>query len=115
MAAHQVERFATLGQYGHDNHAIAGGQADPDTPQFGGIEHQFHRTLRPCAALNGLWMSHLAGPLDMGQIAVGCALGYLDFRHDARNWRQGNDALADWFTRFDSRPSLAATRPRDAK
>ena len=28
-------------------------------------------------------------PLDMGQVALGCALGYLDFRHDARGWRNG--------------------------
>ena len=27
--------------------------------------------------------------LDMGQIAVACALAYVDFRHDARGWRQG--------------------------
>ena len=79
------------------------------------MDGQWAKISRACAALNGMWMSHLAGPLDMGQISIACALGYLDFRHDARNWRQGNDALADWFTRFDSRPSLAATRPRDAK
>jgi hypothetical protein len=56
-------------------------------------------------------MSHLSGSLDMGQIAVGCALGYVDFRHDARGWRQGNDALADWFKTFDSRDAMQQTRP----
>ncbi len=39
-------------------------------------------------------MSHLNGPLDIGQIAVGCALGYLDFRHADRGWREGRPALA---------------------
>jgi glutathione S-transferase len=56
-------------------------------------------------------MAHLAGPLDMGQIAVGCALGYLDFRHEARGWRAGRPALAAWFKAFDGRPAMAATRP----
>jgi glutathione S-transferase len=56
-------------------------------------------------------MAHLAGPLDMGQIAVGCALGYLDFRHEARGWRAGRPALAAWFEAFDGRPAMAATRP----
>ena len=56
-------------------------------------------------------MSHLAGPLDAGQIAVGCALGYLDLRHDARSWRAGRPALAAWEARFAERPAMQATRP----
>ncbi|MCB1341438.1 MAG: glutathione S-transferase [Pseudooceanicola sp.] len=76
---------------------------------------QWGKVARACAVLDQRWMSHLAGPLDIGQIGVACALGYLDFRHDARNWRQGNDALAAWFEKIESRPSLAATKPRDAK
>lgn len=72
---------------------------------------QWAKIERGCAALERDWMDHLAGPLDMGQIAAGCALGYLDFRLDARGWRQGNDALATWFQAFESRPSMAATVP----
>ena len=64
-----------------------------------------------CAALNTRWMSHLQGPLDMGQIAVACALGYVDFRHDARGWRQGCDALAAWYADFSERDSMRATVP----
>lgn len=51
------------------------------------------------------------GPLDMGQIALACALAYLDFRHDARNWRQGRPRLAAWNAEMAVRPSLQATRP----
>ncbi len=72
---------------------------------------QWAKIERACAALSARWMSHLAGPLDMGQIAVGCALGYVDLRHDARGWRQGNDALAAWFKDFDSRDAMVVTRP----
>ncbi|MFD3190268.1 glutathione S-transferase [Sedimentitalea sp. HM32M-2] len=75
------------------------------------IEAQWAKAARAITALNARWMSHLAGPLDMGQIAVACALGYVDFRHDARNWRRDNPALADWFATFESRPSMQATRP----
>ncbi|MDF3414859.1 glutathione S-transferase [Sulfitobacter sp. M57] len=75
------------------------------------VDRQWDKVARGCAALNTRWMSHLAGPLDMGQIAVACALGYVDFRHDARGWRTGNDALAAWYAQFDSRPSMQATRP----
>ncbi len=75
------------------------------------VDGQWDKIARACAALNTRWMSHLSGPLDMGQIAVACALAYVDFRHDARGWRKGNDALAAWAKQFDSRPSMQATRP----
>ncbi|SEO72374.1 Glutathione S-transferase [Salinihabitans flavidus] len=76
-------------------------------------EAQWAKVDRALSALNTRWMSHLYGPLDMGQIAVACALGYLDFRHDARNWRKGNDALAAWFAEFSARDSMTATAPKD--
>lgn len=75
------------------------------------VDAQWSKIERACATLNQRWMAHLSGPLDMGQIAVGCALGYLDLRHDARGWRRGNDALATWYAAFSERPSMMATRP----
>lgn len=75
------------------------------------VEAQWAKVLRALDALEGRWMSHLSGPLDMGQIAAGCALGYLDLRHAGRDWRGPRPALARWFERFDARPAMAATRP----
>ncbi len=75
------------------------------------MEGQWDKIARACSALNTRWMDHLNGPIDMGQIAVGCALGYVDFRHGARGWRDENKALAEWFEAFDSRPSMQATVP----
>lgn len=75
------------------------------------LEAQHGKVLSACAALNARWMSHLQGPLDIGQIAVACALAYVDFRHPDAGWRKGNEALADWFAAFDSRPSMMATKP----
>ena len=84
----------------------------PDDKQMSEwVEGQWGKIERAVAVLNSRWVSHLSGPLDMGQIAVGCALSYLDFRHDARNWRKGNDALANWAKTFDSRASMQATVP----
>ncbi|KPP84392.1 MAG: glutathione S-transferase [Rhodobacteraceae bacterium HLUCCO07] len=77
------------------------------------IEAQWSKIAHAVRALNDRWMSHLAGPVDMGHVAIGCALGYLDFRHDARGWRKGCDALDDWFTVFAARDSMQATAPRD--
>ena len=58
------------------------------------LERQWGKISRALDTLEERWMSHLAGPLDMGQIAVGCALGYLDFRLDDRRWRDGRSSLA---------------------
>ena len=57
-------------------------------------------------------MEPLAGPLSMAQIAVGCALPYLDLRHGARDWRNGRPKLAEWEAGFAQRPTMQATRPQ---
>ena len=75
------------------------------------VEGQWAKVDRALDALETRWMAHLEGPLDMGQIAIGCALGYLDFRHDARGWRTGRPHLAAWEARFAARPSMQATVP----
>ena len=77
------------------------------------IEAQWSKVEGALNAVNERWMSHLAGPLDASHIAIGCALGYLDFRHDARAWRKGKDALDDWFAVFAERDSMRATAPSD--
>jgi glutathione S-transferase len=51
----------------------------------------------------------LAGPLSIGHIAIGCALGHLDFRFAADDWRAGRTKLARWFADFARRPSMTAT------
>jgi glutathione S-transferase len=53
----------------------------------------------------------LEGALDIGKIAVGCALGYLDFRFANEGWRGRHPALAAWFQGFSARPSMQATSP----
>lgn len=75
------------------------------------IEAQWAKITRALAAINTRWMSHLNGPLDMSHIAVGCALGYLDFRHPERDWRDANDTLATWYATFSQRDSMKLTAP----
>lgn len=70
---------------------------------------QWSKVMGGCEALQSQWMDLLNGPLTMAHISIACALGYLDLRHDARNWRQGHDALAAWFADFSKRPSFQET------
>lgn len=51
-------------------------------------------------------------PEDIGLIAIGCALGYLDFRFAGLNWRASHPLTAAWFAVFDAHPAMAATRPQ---
>jgi glutathione S-transferase len=49
--------------------------------------------------------------VDIGTIAIGCALGYLDFRYADEDWRAPRPRLAAWFERFAARPAMARTAP----
>jgi len=56
-----------------------------------------------------------AGDLDglsVGSIAVGCALGYLDFRYADRGWPQKHPKLAAWWEKMSARPSFDKTVPK---
>lgn len=75
------------------------------------IEGQWTKIVRALDAIEDRWMSHLAAPVDMSHIALGCALGYLDFRHAARDWRKGRPLLAGWAEAFLARESMLATAP----
>jgi len=75
------------------------------------VEGQWGKIARALDALESRWMGQLNGPLNMGQIAVGAALGYLDFRHADRPWRAAHPHLAAWEAEFSARPSMQQTRP----
>lgn len=77
------------------------------------VEAQWAKVSRAVATLNDRWISQLHGSLTMGHISVACALGYLDFRLADRGWRDGNGALADWYSEFANRDSMQATLPKD--
>jgi glutathione S-transferase len=88
------------------------GRVRPEDKQFAPwVDAQWEKVARSLDVINNRWMGHLAGHMDMGHIAVACALGYLDIRLDARNWRQGRDGLAAWYEEFAKRDSMIATAP----
>ena len=85
----------------------------PDDKQFADwIEGQWRKVNTALDALEASWMDILSGDaLNIGQIAVGCALAYIDFRHADRNWREGRPNLAAWEAEFAKRDSMLATVP----
>lgn len=76
------------------------------------IEGQWSKIARTIDDIEKRWMNDLSAPITAAHIAVGCALGYLDFRLDDRNWRDGHDALAAWFAGFSKTDAMALTAPK---
>ena len=97
------------------------------------IANRYETVMRPAEWRWDGWsaaqLAKIAGALDeierqapslgqeptIGTIAIGCALGYLDFRYAALDWREGRPNAANWFAAFDERPAMAATRPHEHK
>ncbi|GGE51907.1 glutathione S-transferase [Actibacterium pelagium] len=84
---------------------------DPQHRSADIIEGYWGKIERALALLSQQWMTHLNGPLDIGQIAAGCALGYIDFRLPDRDWRPDNPKLADWYETFSRRDSMLSSVP----
>jgi glutathione S-transferase len=49
-----------------------------------------------------------SSPFSIGHVAVGCALGYLDFRFAMFPWREAYPKIAAWHATFNARPSVQA-------
>lgn len=50
-----------------------------------------------------------AGPVNLGQITLACAVGWIDLRKPFGDIRTGRDALFRWYEAFARRPSMQAT------
>lgn len=76
------------------------------------VSHQSGKVSRALDRLEAE-ATQLEGPLTIGQIAVGCTLGYLDFRFADEDWRPAHPKLAAWHAKFSKRASLLETVPKD--
>ncbi|HEX6012213.1 MAG TPA: glutathione S-transferase [Geminicoccaceae bacterium] len=76
------------------------------------IDGQLDKVTRGLDRLE-LEADRLTDAADIGAIAVGCALGYLDFRFPDLGWRERRPRLAGWFEGFAARRSMQETRPPD--
>jgi glutathione S-transferase len=49
--------------------------------------------------------------LTIGEVTIGCALGYLDFRFPKLNWRDAHPKAAQWHAQVATLPAMRATVP----
>ena len=108
-------RRHALGQGMLDNALLLLGEGfRPPEKQSEQHKELWRAKLRACVdALEGEADSLAADPFSVGHIAIGVALGYLDFRFDGLKWRDGHPRLAAWHATFNARPSVAANMPAE--
>jgi glutathione S-transferase len=54
----------------------------------------------------------LSGAVNIGHIALGCSIGWMEFRNTHGDIRQGRPKLFRWYDEFLKRPSMQATLPK---
>ncbi len=78
----------------------------------GWIERQTGKIARGCDGLEAeIQAGKLLGDVDIAQITLGCALGYLDLRLSDLQWRRDRPGLASWYESFSRRPSMVVSAP----
>ena len=75
------------------------------------LEAQVGKIINALDALESSRFPAIEGALNFGQLTLACALGYLDFRHNALAWRDGRPALSSWNSELQDRTSLKDTVP----
>jgi len=73
------------------------------------VDAQWSKIYRALDALETRWIDHLNGQFDMGHVATGCALSFLDVRLPDRNWRSGRPKLDVWEKQFADRKAMRST------
>jgi glutathione S-transferase len=86
--------------------------ARPDDVQWPALREALLTKVAACLAE----IDAIAGELrtaqpTIGEITLGCALGYLDFRFPELDWRAQHPQAAAWNEVFQGLPAMQATRP----
>ena len=63
-------------------------------------------------ALDVVEHARFADKMTIGEIAIACALGYLDFRIPELAWRDSRPKLRDWYEKIAQYPAMQATWPK---
>lgn len=61
------------------------------------------------AGMDALEHTEFSDPPLIGEIAVGCALAYIEFRMPELDWKRSRPRLAAWYAQFCAYPAMNAT------
>lgn len=84
----------------------------PEAQRSAVMFQRFHSAIRRCVQQLPAEIEDPHECFDLGQIAIACAVGYLEFRLADIDFGLGAQRpLCDWWSMVRKRPSLAATQP----
>ncbi len=83
----------------------------PAAEQYSGMRARQLNVIRRSLHSLDSEMTRLIGPITIGQIAVACALGYLDFRLPEEDWHKAHSKLDCWYASWKERESIKLTMP----
>jgi glutathione S-transferase len=61
------------------------------------------------AGMDALEHTEFNDPPQIGEISVGCALAYIEFRMPELDWKRARPRLAAWYSQFCEYPAMKAT------
>jgi len=85
--------------------------ARPEALRWPDWHHGQLEKVRAALAAIDARADRLNGRVDIGTLALACALGYLDLRYAAMGWRNLAPRAAAWFAEFGARASIRDTAP----
>jgi glutathione S-transferase len=84
-------------------------RAEPETRRNPERMERLKETIN--AAIDALERVGFATDVTIGEVAVACALGYIDFRMPDLDWKSSHPKLSAWYARFCDYPAMKATAP----
>jgi glutathione S-transferase len=83
----------------------------PESERSSAMLARFHAAVRRCLAQCRDELEDPAACFDLGQIALACALGYVEFRLGPFGVALEDATLTNWWSEVKDRPSLRDTEP----
>ena len=103
-------RFQALGDGISDAAVLSRGEGGrPSEPARDGVLASQRGKMN--RALDVLEADPPSNHVDIGSIAVACALGYLDLRFASQPWRDNRPKLTAWFAAMSQHPCMVQTHP----
>jgi len=109
----QALRWHALGNGLLDLLILWRNERERDVPLPALIEAFDAKTRSSLAQLDDEAAALIEMPFSIGQLSVGCALGYIDYRFEDFQWRSHAPRLAEWQREVRMRPSFRHTEPVD--
>jgi len=83
----------------------------PESERYSDMRERQLNVIRRALRYLDSEMTRLIGPLTIGQVAVACALAYLDFRLPEEDWHKVHLKLDCWYATWMERESMQVTMP----